>query len=251
MWLAQTAVLYHHGLPIRWRLTHKDAPRQVRTVGRIATPMGLVGAVVAYPLLAGMSIFDHYSSLFPLDETVRHAGLGAMMAILVLVGLFLIWLVFDRIDVEIRHARRRWIRRLLLLIPSAVLGAVVEESVFRGVLQHNLLSAGVSSTPAIIVAGAFFAAAHYVRSVKRKWTLFGHLALGILLSAAFASTQNLWLATGIHAGGILIILGARPFIRYEGPAWLTGESIFPFAGVPGIVGLALLTFIVLNRFAIQ
>jgi hypothetical protein len=38
-----------------------------------------------------------------------------------------------------------------------------------------------------------------------------------------------------------MIMGIRPFVRYRGPAWLTGASIFPFAGVIGMAGLILLT----------
>ncbi|MCB9855562.1 MAG: CPBP family intramembrane metalloprotease [Phycisphaerales bacterium] len=248
MWLAQTAMLRRHHLPIRWRLSNRDAPRQVRTVGRIATQAGLVSVIVLYPLSIGAPILGHYAHLYPRDASVMDAVVGALMAIVILVGLFLVWLACGRLEIDVHHERRRWVRRLVLLIPSAAFGAIVEESVFRGVLQFDLVRSGVSPVPSIAIAGAVFAAAHYVRSVKRKWTIFGHLALGVALSAAFAATHNLWLATGIHAGGILVILGARPFIRYRGPAWLTGESIFPFAGVPGVFGLAMLTMIVIMRF---
>lgn len=248
MWLAQTAMLRRHHLPIRWRLSNRDAPRQVRTVGRIVTQGSLLLVVVIYPLLIGDSIVGHYARLFPLNDAIWEAIEGALMAILILAGLLLVWLACDRIEIEVHHERRRWIRRLLLLIPSAAFGAVVEESVFRGVLQFDVLRSGATPAQSIAIAGSVFAAAHYVRSVKRKWTVFGHLALGVALSAAFAATHNLWLATGIHAGGIFVILGARPFVRYRGPAWLTGESIFPFAGIPGILGLTMLTLIVVRWY---
>ncbi|HPF40972.1 MAG TPA: CPBP family intramembrane metalloprotease [Phycisphaerae bacterium] len=250
MWLAQTVMLRRHGLPVRWRLSSRDAPRSVRTVGRVVTQLGLLAVVLLYPALIGESIWTHYAGLFPADGTARGAIDGALLAILILSGLLLIWLACDRIEIDVRHERRRWMRRLLLLIPSAAFGAFVEECVFRGVLQFDLLRTGASPAQSILIAGGLFAAAHYVRSVKRKWTIPGHLALGIVLSAAFVATHNLWLATGIHAGGIFVILGARPFIRYRGPAWLTGESIFPFAGVPGVMGLALLTVIVIWRYGI-
>ena len=250
MWLAQSAMLRYHGLPVRWQLSSRDAPRSVRLVGRIVTQAGLLGVLLAYPWLIGASVRAHYAGLFPWDESAVHSIRGALMAILILVGLLLVWLVCDRIDIEVRPSRKRWLRRLILLIPSAIFGAVVEECVFRGAIQYDLARSGVSSGAEIVIAGAVFAAAHYVRSVKRKWTIFGHLALGILLSTSFATTRNLWLATGIHAGGIFVILGARPFIRYKGPAWLTGASIFPFAGIPGIVGLMILTWIVLTRYAL-
>jgi hypothetical protein len=46
---------------------------------------------------------------------------------------------------------------------------------------------------------------------------------------------------GLHAGGIFLTLGTRPFVRYTGPGWLFGASIFPYAGLVGIAALAVLT----------
>ena len=89
-----------------------------------------------------------------------------------------------------------------------------------------------------LLCGVFvFAAAHYIRGVKRYWTFFGHLALGTLFCVAFYYTRALWLPLGLHAAGILVLSAARPFIRYTGPAWLVGASIFPYAGAVGIVAL--------------
>lgn len=248
MWIAQSIALRACGLPIRWRLTSRDAPRVVRNTGRAVTQVGLAAVVVGYPLCIGQSVVKHYSALLPLDGTRAQFVQGAVMAIIILTGLMLIWLACERIEFEVRHERRRWMRRLALLIPSALFGAFVEEFVFRGVVQFDLLRSGVNANTSIVFAGSIFAAAHYVRATKRKWTIFGHLALGILLSTAFAVTRNLWLATGIHTGGIFVILGVRPFVRYRGPAWLTGESIFPFAGIAGVLGLALLTWAILQRY---
>jgi len=44
------------------------------------------------------------------------------------------------------------------------------------------------------------------------------------------------------------LAGIRPFIRYVGPAWLVGASIFPYAGLVGLVALGLLTANVWIRF---
>ena len=54
-----------------------------------------------------------------------------------------------------------------------------------------------------------FAAAHYVRSVKRYWTFPGHVALGALLCAAFYWTGNVWLSFGVHAGGVLVLMAVQ------------------------------------------
>ena len=39
--------------------------------------------------------------------------------------------------------------------------------------------------------------------------------------------------------GILAITSFRPFLRYTGPRWLVGASIFPYAGAIGITALML------------
>jgi membrane protease YdiL (CAAX protease family) len=98
------------------------------------------------------------------------------------------------------------------------------------------------SVPVALTIGVVvFAVAHYLRPVKRYWTFPGHLGLGFLLCTAFVLTDALWLSMGLHAGGILILMGLRPLIRYNGPSWLVGESIFPYSSVTGITGLLLLS----------
>jgi hypothetical protein len=64
----------------------------------------------------------------------------------------------------------------------------------------------------------------------------------MLLCVSFACTGALWLPLGLHGGGILIIMGLRPLVRYVGPPWLVGASIFPYAGAVGVIGLTILTF---------
>jgi len=244
MWLVQSALLAANGLPVRWRLDAGDAPAGVRTGGRIATQVILLGILIGYPLLRGRSPVEYYGSLLPTAE-IGDFSIGAAAASLFLCVLFLAWIAADLLRVEVHHSRRKWIRRLALLPATALFGAFVEEFLFRGVVMADVMGSPTLSRGgpwiAIAVSTLVFTGAHYVRAVKRYWTLFGHLALGILLSVAFLRTRSLWLPAGLHAGGILLIMGVRPFVRYRGPAWLVGASIFPFAGVAGIVGLSIMT----------
>ena len=244
MWLVQSALLATHGLPIRLRLDAGDAPAIVRTGGRITTQVVLLGILIGYPLLRGQSPVAYYRSLLP-REGLGDFALGAAAASLFLCTLFLAWIATDLLRVEVHHSRRKWIRRLALLPATALFGAFVEEFLFRGVVMADVMASPTLSRGgpwfAVGVSTVVFAVAHYVRAVKRHWTVFGHLALGILLSVAFLQTRSLWLPAGLHAGGILLIMGVRPFVRYRGPAWLVGASIFPFAGVAGIVGLCIMT----------
>jgi membrane protease YdiL (CAAX protease family) len=165
---------------------------------------------------------------------------GAAAAILYLALLYLAWMLTDNVRFEIRHDARRLAKRLAGVPFTALLIALVEELLFRAVLLANLLEA-LEPRWALPIGALVFAAAHYVRRVKRYWTFPGHLALGTLLCLAFFWTGALWLPLGLHAGGVLVLMAVRPFARYTGPAWLVGASIFPYAGAVGIVALALLT----------
>jgi len=238
MWVVQSVMLKLHGMPLRWRLSNEDVPDAIRKTGRITTQLGLLSVILVFPLVIGSDIATHYGSLLPRDHTMRLAALGAATAILILTLLFIIWLEYGCVAVDIHGNPRKRMRRLLMLVPSSLLGAFAEEFVFRGVIQFDLQRSTTMPTMAVVMLSALlFAAAHYVRKVKRYWTFPGHLALGVLLCVAYAATGSLWLPLGIHAGGIFVTLGVRPYLRYRGPAWVTGASIFPFAGIPGIAGL--------------
>lgn len=242
MWAVQTLQLRAAGLPIRWRIDADGAPKSVRTGGRIVTQTSLLSVILLYPVIRGEGIVAYYQSLLPGGPILRQFAQGAAAATLFLCALFGAWLATERIQIDIHHSRRKWMRRLFLLIPTALFGAAIEELLFRGVVLADLLQSPSIPTPVAVGLGAvIFAAAHYVRAVKRRWTFPGHLMLGVLLCVAFLRTGALWLPAGLHAGGIFMIMGIRPFVRYRGPAWITGASIFPFAGVVGIAGLALLT----------
>ena len=55
MWIGQTALLRACGMPVRWRIDADNAPRVVRTGGRVVTQASLVGVLAVYPMLIGES----------------------------------------------------------------------------------------------------------------------------------------------------------------------------------------------------
>jgi len=246
-WLGQTVMLKRHGLPIRWRLDTHDAPHSVRAASRLFLQISLAGVIILYPLLGGQSVVGYYGSLLPVSGCVLQLAMGVASVVLFLCLLYGVWMATGRLIVEVHQPRKRWMRRLMLLGPTALVGAFAEELLFRGVLLADLLRSW-PALPAVVVASLVFAVAHYVRSVKRYWTLPGHAMLGMLLCLAFLNTQSLWLGIGLHAGGNAMILGTRPFFVNRGPAWITGASVFPYAGVVGIIGLGILVvFVVMHH----
>lgn len=252
MWVGQTVLLRRHRLPIRWRIDARDAPRDVRALGRVIVQASLIGVIVLYPRMLGQSVVAYYQSLLPASRSALQMAHGAAASCLFLCVLFGVWIATDRVQIEVHQPRRRWLRRLALLGPTALFGACIEELLFRGVVLADLLESlpsrhGLAVTIAVFV----FAGAHYVRSVKRRWTFAGHLMLGVLHCVAFMQTGTLWLTIGLHAGGNLMIMGTRAFVRYRGPAWLTGASVFPYAGAVGILGLGILTGFVWTHYGTQ
>lgn len=240
MWIGQSIVRRAAGLPVQRRLSARGLPERWRKANRAVTQVALVAVVVAYPLLLGRTPIDYYGELLPRGAPAFAFAHGLAIAVLFLSLLFFAWNLSGAVEFSMRQSASRTLRRVLTSPVSAVLGAGAEELVFRGVLLRGLMES--FPLPAAVAVGAIcFALAHYVREVKRYWTLPGHLALGLCLCLAFVWTRALWLPMGVHAGGILAIMAARPFVRYRGPAWVTGASIFPFSGAVGVAALLLLT----------
>jgi membrane protease YdiL (CAAX protease family) len=240
MWLSQTLLLRRAGLPVRLRIGAPDLPDTLKRVNRITTNLLFAATLLGYPLIRGQSPLDYYAAFLPADGRAWDMLYGVAAAVLYLALLYLAWTATDLVRFEVRHSAARLLRRLATVPFTAVFIAFVEELLFRAMLLAELwesLDDGVAMTVGVLV----FALAHYVRSVKRYWTFPGHLALGLLFCTAFYATRNLWLVMGLHAGGVLVLMGVRPFVRYVGPAWLCGASIFPYAGIVGVAALLLLT----------
>ncbi|MFN0138433.1 MAG: lysostaphin resistance A-like protein [Phycisphaerae bacterium] len=247
MWLGQAALLRATATPMRWQLGGSDLPDRVKAGNRVILNVVMIGILVAYPLLRGVSPIAYYAAFFPFGEGPAQLAAGLAMSVLYLALLYAAWGITDNVRFSVRHSARKLTRRLAFVPLMSIGAATIEELLFRAMLLAGLLE----SFPARVALpiGVFcFAAAHYVRSVKRYWTFPGHLALGSLFCVAFLCTGNLWLSIGLHAGGILMLMGLRPFVRYVGPSWLVGASIFPYAGVVGFAALVLMTINVWLRF---
>jgi len=132
-------------------------------------------------------------------------------------------------------------------VTLAVLAAVFEELLLRAVLFRHLEDA-FGTTVALVVSAAIFGLLH---SFNPGATAFSDIAIaleaGVLLALAYASTRNLWLAIGLHAGwnfGEGNIFGAQvsgtaptPSLVHStltGPSLLTGGSFGPEASVVAI-----------------
>lgn len=245
LWGIQSWRLRHAGLPLTWRLGGGAAADY--GPDRVLVNGVLLAVLAVYPLLRGSTPWAYYAKFLPRDTAFAHATWGLSLAVLYLTLLYVAWLITGNVTFELRHRPLRIVTKLAAVPLTAVLVATVEELLFRATLLAELLTQ-LPAGAAIGVGALVFAGAHYVRAVKRRWTFPGHVALGILLCTAFWCTGNLWLVMGLHAGGVLVLMGVRPFVRYRGPAWLVGASIFPYAGAVGVAALLLLTLNVVVLF---
>lgn len=242
MWLTQTVLLRRAGLRPRLRISPSELPSALKRANRLATKLIFGGVLLAYPLLRGAHPLSYYAAFLPVDRPLWRGGpaaaaWGAAAAVLYLALLYLAWLGSGNIRFQVRHGRARLARREAGVVLTALMIAAVEELLFRAMLLHELLET-LPTAAAIALGALLFAAAHYVRSVKRYWTFPGHVLLGLLFCVAFWQTGTLWLSFGLHAGGVWVLMAVRPLIRYTGPPWLVGASIFPYAGVVGLAALA-------------
>ncbi len=142
----------------------------------------------------------------------------------------------------------------------AVVSGVLEETLFRGILQRHL-EAMLGSWAALAITSALFGFAH-IGNDDATW--FSSLAIaleaGILLGAAYMLTRRLWLAIGIHAAwnftqgwvfSVPVSGGEVPLglliTRRVGPDWLTGGDFGLEASVVAMVVATLAGLFMLRR----
>ncbi len=94
----------------------------------------------------------------------------------------------------------------LAVAGGVVLAPLVEEIIFRGLLQR-LVARKWGSWPGIVVSALVFALAH-----SEPWFLFGLIGVGLLLGFLFEATHSLtacWAAHALHNAVSLVILFVR------------------------------------------
>ncbi len=157
--------------------------------------------------------------------------------------------------------RVRGMGDLWVWLGIAFSSGMVEEAVFRGVIQRQI-EAMFGTWAALAATSAFFGLAHLMNPGA---TLFAAFAIaceaGILLGAAYLVTRRLWVPIGLHMawnftqGWVFSIpvSGSEPPLglletRLSGPEWLTGgpfglEASAVALVVASIAGFALLAYV--------
>jgi len=152
---------------------------------------------------------------------------------------------------------------LLSALAFFLMGALVEELLFRGVL-FRLIEKMTATWIALALSALLFGAIHIANPHA---TIFSSLAIaleaGILLALAYVLTRSLWFAIGIHWGWNFFegpIFGTQVsggqftatvmHATMVGPTWLTGGSFGPEAGVAALA-VCLAAAMVVGAIAIR
>ena len=142
----------------------------------------------------------------------------------------------------------------------ALMGAVLEEILFRGFL-FRLTAKLLGTWGALLVTSVLFGAAH---AFNHGATIGSSVAIaleaGVLLGAAYAMTQRLWLPIGLHLGwnftegsvfGMSVSGGARQSSlitgTLHGPDLLTGGAFGPEASILAVLVCLAASVIILWR----
>ena len=147
--------------------------------------------------------------------------------------------------------------RLIASFTAAMMAAVGEELVFRGVL-FRILEQAFGTFAALLASALLFGLAHIVNPDA---TLVSALAIaieaGLLLGLAYVATRNLWFPIGLHLawnfgqGGIFSPgTGTEPHglvrLAFTGPDWLAGGA----SGAEGSVVTVALCLAMATAFAL-
>jgi uncharacterized protein len=182
---------------------------------------------------------------FPRKNAARDFALGLLVGAALFSAVIAQLALSGHYHVDAVHVTSDLAIAVLLFLP----GAAIEEMLFRGVL-FRLLEEWIGTWFALIVSAALFGLAHLANpGATAESALAIALEAGVLLGLAYIVTRNLWFPIGLHfawnycegpvfgtavSGGHAVLKSAVT-ARLDGPAWLTGGSFGPEAGICAIL----------------
>jgi uncharacterized protein len=182
---------------------------------------------------------------FPRKHALRDFTFGLLIGAALFCAVIVQLALTGHYHVEAVHVTSDLAIAVLLFLP----GAAIEEMLFRGVL-FRLLEEWIGTWIALIISAVLFGAAHLANPGATAESAFAiALEAGVLLGLAYIVTRNLWLPIGLHfawnfcegpifgttVSGGHGALASAVTARLDGPAWLTGGSFGPEAGICAIL----------------
>lgn len=207
-----------------------------------AMDRGLLVSAVAALALAGTRI--SWGKLWPLDDRAwKGLLLGYFIALVsaqAILGFYLAFCGFSRAEASTHEI----VTRLLIALTAAILVPPLEETIFRGFLQTELIDrfgwrAGWIGTAAIFMLSHFLKISpeldhqpvHFWSGVTAVgnaflpiihgdflcWRGLNLFLIGLVLGGIFLRSGDLWLNAGLHSGWILLLLLFPAFAQPDDP----------------------------------
>lgn len=231
-------------------------------VDRDSPMKAVAGLLVGIGSLIGYFVFTRWVERVQ-PEAPRPARALGELAVGILAGTVLFSLVTGIVAllggftiVGVRGQGQLW-----MWLGIALSSGMMEEALFRGVLQRQL-EAMFGTWAALAATSAFFGIAHLMNPGATPFAAFAIACeAGILLGAAYLVTRRLWVPIGLHMGWnftqgwiwSIPVSGSKPPLglfetRLTGPEWLTGGAFGLEASVIALVvastvGIALLAYV--------
>lgn len=252
LWLVQSVVLLASGERPAPLLRYQTDKRLVVLTMKIMVQFGWLFIILGYPLLLGLDPIEFYGAAFALPAPVWTMAIMALATLAGFAVINLIHYLLGAVEFRMRFSPAKTRRRIIGCVLTPIPLALLEESVFRGVILHALLQGlpGPAGTAAAIaISSLMFSMVHFIRKrdERRKPALqpaVGLFFVGIVLGSAYVFTgHTLWVPVATHAAGILATELPRSFVEYRAPAKWIGYRSFPHSGLLGIVLMISLTLL--------
>jgi membrane protease YdiL (CAAX protease family) len=187
----------------------------------------------------GVGVRDFIGSPPSQQDDFKSLFLVFALMPIALAGVWLLWLplsyVFPELTQEYVLKAQPFLtrdapdRNAVMIVMVVLLGPIVEEIVFRGILLHRFAHKW-GARKAIVVSSIIFGLLHA--------DILGHAVFGIVLSLIYIRTASLWLPIAIHVlnNALALSLMALPLLSTDGDYPL---AQFRRDWYVGLIGLAI------------
>lgn len=250
LWMTQALALQIAGEENIWvaPFRHDNESEIVRWTMKAAVQIVMASILFGLPAAIGFDPKQHHL------RWLNSPQWGSILLTLALsIGIFGTYQALNVmagwVHITMKYNLSKTLKKVFRSFLTPVPLAIVEESVFRGVILSMLLDTfpinSIGAALAVILSAFIFCSVHFVRPLKNTiLPALGLFALGILLGIAYIlGGRNCWLPITIHASGVWIIQVLRPFVIYRGPAWLIGYPSYPICGILGMLSMTILSVI--------
>ena len=257
LWIVQSIALVLAGEPLAWPLRFETRKPAVKWTSRVMIHTTWLIILFGTPFALGNSPLLWLHQEFPTPVPWRDIAVAFSLMLFPIWAMYALWIAAGWVRIQPPHdwatRRGKLLRRAWGSWPVAIL----EESVFRGVLLEQLLrslppSTGYSAL-AIVVVALVFSSIHFIKrpqAGRRIWQpAYGLFIVSCLFGMAYiVGGRTLWLPIVMHGAAVFAIEVMRLYLVFQGPPRLIGYAEFPQSGLLGSllllgVGIALVLLI--------